>query len=159
MPGRHTPTLARIAGDRDIGRRYSALAQAAGHAATPHVRDAATIGGNLLQRPRCWYFRSEYFHQPGASGGARERESQYHAIFDNARTAMVHASTPARALVAYGARVELAGVGGKTRTLAVSDLLLPPQICDVAGVTPLSRNRYKVPVLEAVVRRTILAAA
>jgi xanthine dehydrogenase YagS FAD-binding subunit len=248
-------TLARIAEHAEIRRRYGALSEAAGHAATPQVRNAATIGGNLLQRPRCWYFRSEYFHLPGAKGDPREGGNQYHAIFDNQRTAMVHSSTPATALVAYGASVELVGRQGKSRTVAVADLLLPPDmkrdrdtavepgevltrvrvpalppgsraayhkqterdsydwpICDVAvvlrlergtvrsasiamgwvaptprrateseklltgkrvneslareaaqaavaGATPLSMNGYKVPILEAVVRRTILAAA
>jgi xanthine dehydrogenase YagS FAD-binding subunit len=248
-------TLAQIADHAEIRRRYGALSEAAGHAATPQVRNAATIGGNLLQRPRCWYFRSEYFHLPGAKGDPREGENQYHAIFDNTRTPMVHSSTPATALVAYGASVELVGPQGKSRTVAVKDLLLPPDmkrdrdtvvepselltkvtvpalppgsraayhkqterdsydwpICDVAvvlqlergtvrsasiamgwvaptprkatesekllmgkrvdeslareaakaavaGATPLSKNGYKVPVLEAVLRRTILAAA
>jgi xanthine dehydrogenase YagS FAD-binding subunit len=248
-------TLARIAEHAGIRRGYGALSEAAGHAATPQVRNAATIGGNLLQRPRCWYFRSEYFHLPGAKGDPREGENRYHAIFDNSRTPMVQASTPATALAAYGATVELVGPRGKSRTVAVTDLLLPPDmkrdrdtvvepgevltkvtlpalppgtraayhkqterdsydwpICDVAvvlqlergtvrsasiamgwvaptprrasaseklltgrrvdesvareaakaavaGATPLSRNGYKVPILEAVVRRTILAAA
>src|SRR5918996_4404127 len=61
-------TLARIDQDPQIRGQYVALSNAAGHAATPQVRNAATIGGNLLQRPRCWYFRSEYFHLPGAKG-------------------------------------------------------------------------------------------
>jgi len=121
-------TLARIANRPGIRRSYGALAEAAGHAATPQVRNAATIGGNLLQRPRCWYFRSEYFHLPEARGDPREGENQYHAIFDNARSPMVHSSTPATALVAYDASVELVGPRGKSRTVAVKDLLLPPDM-------------------------------
>jgi CO/xanthine dehydrogenase FAD-binding subunit len=54
-------TLAEIASHAAIRQRYPALAAAAAHAATPQVRNAATIGGNLLQRPRCWYFRNEVF--------------------------------------------------------------------------------------------------
>ena len=121
-------TLARIANHAEIRRRYGALAEAAGHAATPQVRNAATIGGNLLQRPRCWYFRSEYFHLPEARGDPREGENQYHAIFDNARTPMVHSSTPATALLAYDASVERVGPQGKSRTVAMKDLLLPPDM-------------------------------
>src|SRR5581483_11068717 len=49
-------TLAQIAADPVINQKYTALAQACGHAATPQIRNMATIGGNILQRPRCWYF-------------------------------------------------------------------------------------------------------
>jgi xanthine dehydrogenase YagS FAD-binding subunit len=251
-------TLARIESDRAIRDRYPALAAAAAHAATPQVRNVATIGGNLLQRPRCWYFRSQLFHSDddvSVGQAIRNGENQYHAIFDNQDTAMVHASTPATALVAYGAEVELLGASARRRTVALKDFLLPPDItrdrdtviepgevltrvmvpapgpntraayhkqterdsydwpiCDVAvvlqmsgqtvdaasivagwvaptprraveservligrqvtedlarkaaaaavaGATPLSKNGYKVPILEAVVRRTIMAAA
>ncbi|MGH8185101.1 MAG: FAD binding domain-containing protein, partial [Steroidobacteraceae bacterium] len=250
-------TLARIEASPQIRERYPALAQAAGHAATPQVRNAATIGGNLLQRPRCWYFRNESFHSGSVDPleATRRGENQYHAIFDNARTAMVHSSTPATALIAYGAQVQLVGPNGQQRMVAIKDLLLPPDItrerdtsvqpgevltqvvvqppasgtraayhkqteresydwpiCDVAvalrmngsrvgsasivlgwvaptprraeesermlagqtvtpalarraahaavaGATPLTHNAYKVPVLETVIRRTILAAA
>jgi xanthine dehydrogenase YagS FAD-binding subunit len=117
-------TLAEIANDASIRRHYPALAAAAAHAATPQVRNAATIGGNLLQRPRCWYFRNELFHADRNETG--REQSQYGAIFDNAGTTMVHASTPATALLAYGASVHVAGKQGKSRTIALSDFLLPP---------------------------------
>lgn len=117
-------TLAEIAGDVSIRRNYPALAMAAAHAATPQVRNAATIGGNLLQRPRCWYFRNELFHAAREETG--REQSHYGAIFDNAKSTMVHASTPATALLAYGASVHVAGKQGKTRTIALGDFLLPP---------------------------------
>ena len=94
-------TLAQIASDTTIRRNYPALAEAAAHAATPQIRNAATIGGNLLQRPRCWYFRNQLFHAAREEAG--RDQSQYGAIFDNAKSTMVHASTPATALLAYGA--------------------------------------------------------
>src|SRR4029079_1740598 len=102
-------TLSQIEMSEDIRPRDRAFAEAARHAATPQVRNAATIGGNLLQRPRCWYYRSAHFHQDGADPGppAIAGEHQYHAIFDNQASAMVHASTPATALTAFDARVEL----------------------------------------------------
>jgi xanthine dehydrogenase YagS FAD-binding subunit len=250
-------TLARIDQDPQIRGRYVALSDAAGHAATPQVRNAATIGGNLLQRPRCWYFRHDHFHHLGGDALARVRDgqNQFHAIFDNDRTAMVQASTPATALVAYDASIELVGREGEPRVVKLAEFFLAPAmnrahdariepgevltrvivpplaagtkaayhkqterdsydwpICDVAvvltmdgqavrsasivmgwvapmprrareserllvgnvlnedlarqaaraavaGATPLSKNGYKVPVLETVVRRTILAAA
>ena len=117
-------TLAQIAGDSSIRQHYPALAAAAAHAATPQVRNAATIGGNLLQRPRCWYFRNQLFHEAREEVG--REQSQYGAIFDNAKTTMVHASTPATALLAYGASVHVVGKAGKSRTIALSDFLLPP---------------------------------
>jgi xanthine dehydrogenase YagS FAD-binding subunit len=117
-------TLAEIANDTTIRRNYPALAQAAAHAATPQIRNAATIGGNLLQRPRCWYFRNQLFHVSREATG--RDQSQYGAIFDNAKSTMVHASTPATALLAYGASIHVAGKQGKTRTIALGDFLLPP---------------------------------
>jgi xanthine dehydrogenase YagS FAD-binding subunit len=117
-------TLAEIASDTTIRRNYPALAEAAAHAATPQIRNAATIGGNLLQRPRCWYFRNQLFHAAREEAG--RDQSQYGAIFDNAKSTMVHASTPATALLAYGASVHVAGKQAKARTISLGDFLLPP---------------------------------
>ena len=108
----------------DPSRTIRRSPQAAAHAATPQLRNAATIGGNLLQRPRCWYFRNELFHAAREEVG--REQSQYGAIFDNAKTTMVHASTPATALLAYGASVHVVGKQGKSRTIALGDFLLPP---------------------------------
>jgi len=110
-------TLARLADDATVRQRYRALADAAGHAATPQIRNAATLGGNLLQRPRCWYFRSEAFVCK-KKGGDRcfalgpTGENAYHAIFDNQICAAVHPSATAVALVALGAAVRIQGTKG-----------------------------------------------
>jgi xanthine dehydrogenase YagS FAD-binding subunit len=117
-------TLAQIEKHAGIQSHYRALAEAAGHAATPQVRNAATIGGNLLQRTRCWYFRNEHFHQIAE---ADHSEHQHHAIFDNQQTVMVHASTPATALLAYDASVHLV-LGRSSRVVALKDFLLPPSM-------------------------------
>jgi xanthine dehydrogenase YagS FAD-binding subunit len=117
-------TLAGIAANPLIRTRYRALADAAAHAATPQVRNAATIGGNLLQRPRSWYFRNRDLHREAATG----HEDQYGAIFDNAANSMVHASTPATALIAYGASVHLCDAEGRTRSVLLQDFLLPPDV-------------------------------
>jgi xanthine dehydrogenase YagS FAD-binding subunit len=122
-------TLAEIASHPGIHEHYGALTASAAHAATPQVRNVATIGGNLLQRPRCWYFRNAHFHREQTiKVEMQEREHQYHAIFDNATTAMVHASTLATALIAYGASVHLSGHGGRSRRVLLNDFLLPPDI-------------------------------
>jgi xanthine dehydrogenase YagS FAD-binding subunit len=118
-------TLAEIARHPALAKQYRALAEAAQHAATPQVRNAATIGGNLLQRSRCWYFRNEHFHKLAT---ADHSEHQYHAIFDNQQTVMVHASTPATALLAYDASVHLSLVGGSSRTMSLADFLIPPSM-------------------------------
>lgn len=127
--------IAEIARNEEISTRYPALAAAAAHAATPQVRNAATLGGNLLQRPRCWYFRNELLHGESVNEQARAGENQYHAIFDNAVTPVVHASTPATALVAYGAAVHLENARGRTRAVSLADFLLPPDATRDRDVT------------------------
>ena len=113
-------TLAEIASNAAIRRRYPALAAAAAHAATPQVRNAATIGGNLLQRPRCWYFRNQLFH--AAREEASREQSQYGAIFDNAKTNMMHASTPATAgsVIRNAERIWPASSGSSQRSFCSS---------------------------------------
>jgi xanthine dehydrogenase YagS FAD-binding subunit len=121
-------TLARIDTDPAIRGRYVALADAAGHAATPQIRNMATVGGNLLQRPRCWYFRNELFHCKKKGGTicfAQQGENQYHAIFDNDTCAIVHPSAVATALVAYGGSIELTSSSGKREVKAEEFFTLP----------------------------------
>jgi xanthine dehydrogenase YagS FAD-binding subunit len=120
-------TLARLAADPLVRARLPAVAAAAQQAATPNVRNAATLGGNLLQRPRCWYFRREAFpclRKGGGSCFAREGRNAYHAVFENDPCAAVHASDTAVALVAHGARAVVAGRGG-SREVALEDLFVP----------------------------------
>jgi xanthine dehydrogenase YagS FAD-binding subunit len=118
-------TLAQIERHAGLRSHYPALAEAAAHAATPQVRNAATIGGNLLQRPRCWYFRNDHFHRIAE---ADHSEHQYHAIFENEQTVMVHASTLATPLLAYDASVHLTLGKGFSRSVALKDFLLPPSM-------------------------------
>ncbi|WP_133273351.1 FAD binding domain-containing protein [Hymenobacter radiodurans] len=113
-------TLAQLERDGDLQKNFRALTEAASHAATPQVRNAATLGGNIMQRPHCWYFRNENFkclkkggtvcfaNQPGA-------ENKYHAIMGNAVCSAVHGSSISTALVAFGAQVELTGPQGVRR--------------------------------------------
>jgi len=122
-------TLARLASDANVRKVYPALADAAANSASPEIRNAATLGGNLLQRPRCWYFRATQHRCLRKGGGhcyAIDGENQYHAIFDNRFCAIVHPSTSATALVALGAEVELVDVDGATRRLALEDFFVGP---------------------------------
>ena len=97
-------------------------------AATPQIRQVATLGGNLLQRPRCWYFRSSEFacrKKGGQECFAIDGENEYHAIFDNRTCAAVHPSATATALVALDAIVEVLGKNG-ARCQRLSALLVAP---------------------------------
>ena len=121
-------TLAELSDHADIQKKYRALAQAAGHAATPQIRNMATAGGNLLQRPRCWYFRNEQFpcrKKGGEICYAQQGENQYHAIFNNQLCAIVHPSSLATPLIAMGATLEIQGAKGK-RTIPLEEFLILP---------------------------------
>ncbi|HTP52321.1 MAG TPA: FAD binding domain-containing protein [Anaeromyxobacteraceae bacterium] len=108
-------TLDELARHPAVVRHYPALAQALGDAASPQIRNRATVGGNLCQRPRCWYFRNGY----GLLAlDSRKRslvllgDNRYHAILGNGGPAyFVSPSTIAPTLVALGARVRVAGPG------------------------------------------------
>jgi len=121
-------TLAAIEAHQGVGARWPALAAACAHAATPQIRNMATIGGNLVQRPRCWYFRSADFHCRKKGGEvcfALQGENQFHAIVGNGVCAIVHPSSIATALVAYGATVKLKGKSGE-RELPLEQFFVLP---------------------------------
>ena len=107
-----TTRLADIAAHPVIKQKYTALAQAAGRVATPHVRDMGTIGGNINQLHRCWYFRKpeDRFNDCVRKGGktcyAVMGDHRYHSIFgmDN-KCFAVHPSDTAPALIALNATI------------------------------------------------------
>src|ERR671939_366172 len=99
-------TLAEIEVHEIINAGYSALAQAAAVAASPQIRNLATIGGNLLQRPRCWYYRNariDCWLKGGPDCPAREGENRNHALFGGGPCYAVHPSDVAPALLAFEA--------------------------------------------------------
>ncbi len=123
-------TLSQLASHAEVRMRFRALAQAAGASASPQIRHLATLGGNLLQRPRCWYLRSRAHHCTRKGGDrcfAFGGENQYHAIFDHKGCAIVHPSTCATALIAFGARLEITGPRGARRAPSVEEFLLLPE--------------------------------
>lgn len=116
--------IAELASDEEIVAGYPALAEAAGGLATPQIRTVATVGGNLLQHTRCWYYRSpeaECFRKGGTACSARRGDHLWHACFDLGPCASVHASTLGMALLAYDAGVEVTGDGVATVAALLGD--------------------------------------
>ncbi len=106
-----------------------ALAEACEGAATPQIRNAATLAGNLCQRPRCWYFRSAEFQCLKKGGGecfAQKGENTYHAVFGNSTCAIVHPSAAGVALLAYGATVETILPAGP-RSIPIASFFTRPE--------------------------------
>lgn len=109
-------TLAQLARDARLRQEFPALAQSVERAATPQLREMATLGGNLLQRPRCLYFRSRHYtclKKGGSVCWAQDGLHENHALFGNDRCAVVHASNAAAALVALGGSVLILGQHGQ----------------------------------------------
>ena len=123
-------TLATIANHADLRRLYPALTSAAGDIAGPQIRNMGTLGGNLCQRNRCWYFRDE--HSPcllrgGQRCSAIEGENKYHAIFtQNHRCVIASPSTLATGLIALGASAEVLGPQNRRRTVDMASFFFAP---------------------------------
>lgn len=135
-------TLGNLAGSPPLRASLPALAEAAESVATPQIRQLATLGGNVLQRPRCWYFRMKEFpcrKKGGIECFAQDGENEHHAIFDNRTCAAVHASTCATALVALDAIAAVLGPGGE-RFLRLSSLLVAPT---APGGSPQREHRLE----------------
>jgi xanthine dehydrogenase YagS FAD-binding subunit len=124
-------TLAEISENPEIKSQYAILSDACGHAATPHIRNMATLGGNLLQQNRCWYFRSDDFAclKKGKDVCfAFDGLNQYHAIFDNGTCPSVAPSSAAVALLGLNANVELSSAKRGKRTVALKDFYVKPEV-------------------------------
>ncbi len=123
-------TLGQIADFDDLPSAYGAVKEAAGHAATPGIRNAATAGGNLLQRPRCWYFRHsdlQCLKKGGYECLALTGDHRYNAILGGGPSFIVHPSSLGSALVALDASVTIAGKEG-LRTMPIEQLFAPPTV-------------------------------
>ncbi|HKF69768.1 MAG TPA: FAD binding domain-containing protein, partial [Vicinamibacterales bacterium] len=117
-----------------VAKLYPAVVAAAGEVGTPQIRNAGTVGGNINQRPRCWYFRQEEFNCYKKGGNrcfSPAGENQYHAIFGNEGPShIVHPSSLAVPFVAYGATFRVAGPNGE-RTVAAADFFTMPTLQNV----------------------------
>ena len=101
-------SIAAIADDARLAAAYPGIAAAAGGLATPQIRHLATLGGNLAQRSRCWYYRNPHFaclKKGGSECPAREGNHLYGVAFDLGPCVAPHPSTMAAALLAYEAKV------------------------------------------------------
>ncbi len=104
--------VAALAADPAVQQGWSGLAQAAGALATPEIRNQATLGGNLLQSVRCWYFRrpgARCFQAGGEGCEARAGDHSLHSCIDLGPCLAPHPSTLAVALLAHEAEIEVAG--------------------------------------------------
>ena len=122
-------TLSDIAANQMLADRYRLLVQAASEAATAQIRNRATLGGNLLQRPRCWYFRNprtRCWLKGGEECLAVAGCNEQHAIFGDSPCKAVHPSDLAGCLLALDAAVSLRG-GNGTRRLPLSDFFAQPE--------------------------------
>jgi xanthine dehydrogenase YagS FAD-binding subunit len=120
-------SVAEVAASSLVRERYPALAQAAGSVGSPQLRNQGTIGGNLCQKPRCWYYRGEFecLRKGGATCFAREGQNTGHCVLGGSDCFMVHPSDSAPALVAFGASVKIDGPRGE-RTVPVEEFHMPP---------------------------------
>ena len=123
-------TLAEMADNEDVKKNYPALSEALLEAASPQIRNMATIGGNLCQRPRCWYFRNGMGLLPKDESDQElvaAGENQYHAILGNQGPAkFVSPSTVVPILIAYRAKIRLEGLKGK-RELPLEKFFVIPK--------------------------------
>jgi xanthine dehydrogenase YagS FAD-binding subunit len=109
-------TLTELEEHAEVKKNYPGLAEAAHSIATPQIRNLGTVGGNLCQRPRCWYFRLEEVNclkKGGSECYAASGENKYNAIIAGGPSYIVHPSDLAPILVALGARVTVVGARGR----------------------------------------------
>jgi xanthine dehydrogenase YagS FAD-binding subunit len=116
-----------IANNKVVREQYSALIKAIEVIASPQLRNSGTVGGNLAQGPRCWYYRGQFhcWMKQGERCYARNGENSHHAIFGNGRCNQVHPSDLAPILIALGAEINIEGIRGQ-RTIPLSDFFQLP---------------------------------
>ena len=121
-------TIAELAEQPIIREEFTALARAAAGLATPQIRNVGTMGGNLNQRPRCWYYRhplTNCLKKGGDHCSAIAGNSKYLCLTGGDRCFIVHPSDTAVALLAFNAVVDTAGPGG-TRSIPIGDYFTSP---------------------------------
>ncbi len=123
-------TLTEIEENKGVQEKLLFLSQAAGEAASPQLRNAGTIGGNICQRPFCWYFRSANFtclRKGGEICFAVAGDSRYHAILGGGPSYIVHPSDLAPVLIALNARIKITGPSGE-KVIPLEKFFVLPQV-------------------------------
>lgn len=124
-----------------IRQRFTALAEAAERLATPQIRNVSTLGGNLCQRPRCWYYRNPLtpcLKRGGDVCYVLEGYSKYMCVTGGSGCYMVHPSDAAVPLVAFGADVNIAGPA-EDRTMPLEEFFTGPDV-DITRENALERG-------------------
>src|SRR5262245_5133493 len=121
-------TLSELAEDKAIKQHFPSLVTAAEGVGSPQLMAVGTVGGDLCQRPRCWYFRNGLLSKEGGASLVRGGDNRYHAIFGNDGSALfVSPSSLGPALIALGASITVAGPKGKTRKIPAAEFFQTPK--------------------------------
>lgn len=123
-------TLSEVEEHRTVREKLLILSDAAGEAASPQIRNAGTIGGNICQRPFCWYFRSSNFNclrKGGQVCYTVTGDSRFHAILGAGPSYIVHPSDTAPALVALDAQIKIAAPSGE-RIMPLEKFFVLPSV-------------------------------
>jgi xanthine dehydrogenase YagS FAD-binding subunit len=156
--------VAAVAADARVRSGWRALAEAAQSVGSPQIRNQATLGGNLCQRPRCWYFRTSdapCLKKGGYECFAYGGKNKYNAIFGGGPSYIVHPSDIAPALQLLGAEVKTQS-GSGSRVIAMDELYTLPADSDVTRETVLGPDELiesvSLPALPAGLRTTYMKA-
>jgi xanthine dehydrogenase YagS FAD-binding subunit len=123
-------TLSDLIDNKDLAAKMPVLTNAALSVASPLIRNFGTLGGNINQRPRCWFFRGEDFNCYKKGGDfcyAVTGDNRYHAIIGGELCYIVHPSDTATALMALNASAKIAGSGGE-RTISFDEYFTGPRV-------------------------------
>lgn len=127
-------TLGDLIANDAVKKHFPSLVTAAEGIGSPQLLSVGTLGGDLCQRPRCWYFRNGFglLAQKDGKSLVRDGDNRYHAIFDTDRPALfVSASSLGPALVALGASVMIADSKGKTKKVDAAKFFQAPKTEEV----------------------------
>lgn len=123
-------SLSDVIADADVQKNYPALVTALKNIGSPQMLTMGTVGGDLCQRPRCWYFRNGHglLGKQDGTSLVREGDNRYHAIFDtNGDALFVSASSLGPVLIALDATLTAEGPNGKTRKIAAKEFFRAPK--------------------------------
>lgn len=119
--------LSELAANAEVQKHFPALVTAVKNIGSDQIANAGTVGGDLCQRPRCWYFRNG-LGLVGKESAARQGDNRYHAIFGTDSEALfVNPSSLAPALIALGASLTVEGAKGRPRQVKAADFFKAPK--------------------------------